>query len=221
MSENEIWINAQNDHRFAIKLSEENANSDSIALLLPGLGYRTHHPIFYFTEQLLHQKGLRTAHVNYHYDLQNGFRDLAFDDAMLHLEKDAELVAKALEQLSRHEELIFVGKSLGTVMMANLLSLGVKNVKQMLWLTPSLGLERVHEQIEQNAGQSFVAIGTNDKAYDKKLLQRFILKGAALCELEGLAHIFEAGNDVTKGILGHHQMIAELEIWLGQNDKNQ
>ncbi|MGJ8529414.1 hypothetical protein [Maritalea sp.] len=210
----QIPINGRQNHEFNITLSEENKDSGKVALLLPGLGYRIENPIFYFTEKLLFDLGYQSARVNYAYDKLDGFRDLDISEIMSILADDAASIGHAVASIANHDELMFVGKSLGTIIMANLLQQTDIMPEHLAWLTPSLATPIVDQSINQQAKNSFVAIGTKDKYYDAKLLKNYADNGATLCIMDGLGHVLEAEEDVPKSIKGHHQLINGMHKWL-------
>lgn len=209
-----IALTGSKDHHFSIEVSEENAGASRMALLLPGVGYRLENPIFYFARQLLIDQGYTVAGANYAYDKVEGFRDFEFDEIMRILADDAAIIGEAIADLPDHDELLVVGKSLGTVLMANMLKQGLLLKAHLAWLTPSSKVEAVADQIMANAQKSFVCIGTADKGYDEKKYAEFAQAGATVSLVKDLAHVLECDNDVPKNILGHHQMIMDLQNWL-------
>lgn len=212
-----IEINGRKHHNFSIKLSEENAGASHIALLLPGVGYRLENPIFYFVQQLLIDRGYQIAAVDYAYDKVEGFRDFSFEEIMEILGNDATSIGEALSQLPNHNSKLVVGKSLGTVLMANLMDQGFIKNSKLAWLTPSSKVPQVPNNIQEHAANSYVCIGTADKGYEKAVYQAFEKAGATVTILDDLAHVLECENDVPKSIQGHHKMIADLQTWLKAN----
>jgi len=212
-----ISIVGRENHHFTINLSEENERADRLAILLPGVGYRLTNPIFYFTQQLLLDNGYRIAGVDYAYDKLEGFRDFDFETILGILRDDAASIGEAISQLPPHNDLLLIGKSLGTVLMANLLNQKHIQSARLAWLTPSAKVTQVGNKILENAQKSFVCVGTSDKGYDAKKYAGFKLAGATVSELNDLAHVLECDNDVPKSIMGHHQMILDLQNWLKAN----
>lgn len=212
-----IEILGRKQHRFSINLSDENAGASRIALLLPGVGYRLENPIFYFVRQLLIDQGYQIAAADYAYDKVEGFRDLSFEEIMDILKDDATSIGEALNQLPDHNSKLVIGKSLGTVLMADLLDQGFTSNAQLAWLTPSSKVSQVPNNIQKHAEKSFVCIGTADKGYDHEVYQTFAKAGATVTILEDLAHVLECEKDVPKSILGHHKMCTDLQNWLKAN----
>lgn len=212
-----IVVSGRKNHHFTIDVSEENDGANRLALLLPGVGYRLENPIFYFTRQLLLDNGYRVAGANYAYDKVEGFRDFDFDEIIDILRDDAASIAETIPQLPKHNEFLVVGKSLGTVLMGNMLMQGHLKNAQLAWLTPSSKIPQVPDGILQNAHKSFVCIGSADKGYDPPTYAEFAKAGAFLSVIDDLAHVLECDNDVPKTILGHHKMIIDMQNWLKAN----
>ncbi len=210
----QIPIIGRKNHKFNIVLSEENEHSGKIAWLMPGLGYRIENPILYFTQKLLIDLGYQIAQVNYTYDKLDGFQDLDVSKIMEILADDATSIGHAVTDFSNHDEVMFVGKSLGTIMMANLVIQNEITPDHLVWLTPAAATPDVDKCIKQQAARSFVAVGTNDKYYDHDQFKTYSNHGATLCTIEGLGHVLEAKDDVAKSIMGHHQLINDMQKWL-------
>ena len=207
-------LGGQVSHDIKIELSEENAQAQKLALLLPGMAYRVDHPIFYFARALLHDLGYRTASLHYAYDKIDGFRDQEFARVMETFAEDAKSIYASLSDQPSSDELVVVGKSLGTMIMAQMLANNICRDAKLAWLTPSLGVPECEQQLKKHAQQSFVAIGTADPSYNAVQLEEIEQAGATMCVLDSLAHVLESPNNVPKSILGHHQMISALSDWL-------
>jgi len=215
-----VPVSGRKNHQFSIDVSEDNEGADRLALLLPGVGYRLENPIFYFTRRLLLDNGYRIAGANYAYDKLEGFRDLSFEDVMGVLHDDAASIAQAMMQLPKHSELLVVGKSLGTVLMGNLLAQGHLQSALLAWLPPSSKVAQVPAGILKCAPKSFICIGDADKGYDANTYAEFATAGATLSVIDDLAHVLECDNNVPKSILGHHKMILDMQNWLSASNAN-
>lgn len=209
-----ISLMGRKNHSFTIDISEENAGASRLALLLPGVGYRLENPMFFFARQLLIDHGYTIAGANYAYDKVEGFRDFGFDEIMSILADDATTIGNAIADLPKHDELLIVGKSLGTVLMGNMIEQGFLPTANLAWLTPSSKVDAVSNEILANAQRSFICIGTADKGFEEDRFAKFSQAGATICLLPDLAHVLECDNDVPKSILGHHKMIIDLQNWL-------
>ncbi len=106
-----------------------------LAILLPGVGYHKDKPLLYFARKLAQSKGYETIDVEYH-DLPQKIKG---DAAMMR--KAAEIaIAQTEEQLANidfaaYEKVVFIGKSIGTVVVAKYVN--DHNIKaKQVWYTP-------------------------------------------------------------------------------------
>lgn len=106
-----------------------------IAVIFPGIGYHKDKPLLYYAAKLAVAGGYEIVNVDYH-DLPQKIKG---DKAMM--KKAAELAyAQACEQLEEadldsFDEVVFIGKSIGTVVSAKYLSEKSINARQ-IWYTP-------------------------------------------------------------------------------------
>ena len=106
-----------------------------LAVLLPGIGYHKDKPLLYFARKLVQSKGYETIDVEYH-DLPQKIKG---DKAMM--KKAAEIaISQTCEQLENvdfasYEKVLFIGKSIGTVVVAKYVSDHNIEAKQV-WYTP-------------------------------------------------------------------------------------
>ncbi len=106
-----------------------------LAVLLPGIGYHKDKPLLYFARKLVQSKGYETIDVEYH-DLPQKIKG---DKAMM--KKAAEIaISQTCEQLENvdfasYEKVLFIGKSIGTVVVAKYVSDYNIEAKQV-WYTP-------------------------------------------------------------------------------------
>ena len=110
-------------------------NEKRLAVVFPGIGYHKDKPLLYYATKLVQSMGFEVIHIEYH-DMPQKIRG---DAAMM--KKAAELAyEQAEEQLenvdfSDCEEILFVGKSIGTVVMAKYAS-EHKTAARQVWYTP-------------------------------------------------------------------------------------
>ena len=106
-----------------------------IAVILPGVGYHKDKPLLYYASKLVRGMGYEVIDIEYH-DMPQKIRGNAEM-----MKKAAELAfAQTSEQLagidlSSCEELLFIGKSIGTYVLAKYINDHELNAKQ-IWYTP-------------------------------------------------------------------------------------
>jgi hypothetical protein len=114
-------IECANAHKVDIQLDISETNSTKFAVLLPGKAYRITDPIFYFIYELLDQYNFNIIKVDYGYDRNQAFEDASLDDKFEILKSDARTIGTTLKELISDGEPLLIGKSLATIIMAELL----------------------------------------------------------------------------------------------------
>ena len=115
-----------------------------VAIIFPGIGYHKDKPLLYYSAKLAASKGFEVISVEYH-DMPQKIRgnaEMMEKAAQIAFEQTKEQLKSA--QLSGHNKLLFIGKSIGTVAMAHYVSeeklnlcfpRGTTEIKQ-IWYTP-------------------------------------------------------------------------------------
>jgi hypothetical protein len=207
-------IECANAHKVDIQLDISETNSTKFAVLLPGKAYRIADPIFYFIYELLDQYNFNIIKVDYGYDRNQAFEDASLDDKFEILKSDAQTIGTTLKELISDGEPLLIGKSLATIIMAELLHDPAFQPSKLAWLTPTIGLESVDRGILEARENAFMCIGTKDPSYDAARIKAYAQNGVTNCIIDDVAHVLEAEGDVAKGVLAHHRLITDLHAWL-------
>lgn len=106
-----------------------------LAVIFPGIGYHKDKPLLYYASKLVQSLGYDVINIEYH-DIPQIKKG---DTVMMKKAADIPFV-QAQEQLQNvsfadYDDVLFIGKSIGTVVMARYLSEHEINVKQ-IWYTP-------------------------------------------------------------------------------------
>ena len=110
-------------------------NEKKLAVIFPGIGYHKDKPLLYYATRLVKNKGFEVIHVEFHDMPQKiiGNADM--------MKKAAEIAINQAEEQLRSvifgecSEVIFIGKSLGTVTLARYASKHMPEARQ-IWYTP-------------------------------------------------------------------------------------
>ena len=106
-----------------------------LAVILPGIGYHKDKPLLYYATKLAVQLGYDVIHITY-------------EDMPAKIQGDASMMRRAAEvafeqtekqlsdvDFSAYEEVLFIGKSIGTVALANYVATHEIQARQ-IWYTP-------------------------------------------------------------------------------------
>lgn len=162
--------------------------SKKIAVFFPGRRYSVDCPLLYFADFVCSMKGYDRAFLHYARHREEKNNTTIPED--IENAKDYVMATIQAKELENYDDIVFVSKSVGTVMAGYAREeLKIKNVRN-IYLTP---LPQTLPYIE-NTG-SIVIAGTEDRFLDKGTLKDFCdNKGVKLYQFEGLGHSMETDN---------------------------
>ena len=165
-------------------------NGKRLAILFPGVGYTCDKPLLYYGGKLMEQKGYEVIRLKYH-----GFPEKIRGD-MAKMKESFFLALRqtkeALEAVSwgDYEDIIFLSKSIGTIVAAAYAQEQGLAVKQVL-LTP---LSQTFDFLEKD-GDAFAFHGTSDPwAVTAEIKEACSRLGIPLYLTEGANHSLETGD---------------------------
>ena len=168
---------------------KQDSGTERLAVLFPGMRYTIEMPLFYYTSRLLVSSGADVLQVDYRYHDDPSFVSAGEQEQARRLTDDVTAACRAALSQRSYREVTIVGKSLGTLAMAHLLSTEPRlNTARAVWLTPLLRNDNLRAQIKSWRGKSLFVIGTADHDYDEKLL------GEVEAATRGNSLVIEGGN---------------------------
>lgn len=126
-----------------------------LVIIFPGAGYGLDCPLLYYADFLYETKGFDRLHMNYQNILSNA--ELSIESKLV---KVREYVLEQVKDVNFavYDEIVFLSKSIGSVEAGILAErLGIKVIQ--VFITP------IEEAISYCDKDSYVVIGTRDKAY--------------------------------------------------------
>lgn len=159
-----------------------------IAVFFPGRRYSVDCPLLYFADFVCSRKGYNRAFLHYARHREEKSNSTIPED--IENAKDYVMATIQAKELENYDDIVFVSKSVGTVMAGYVREeLKLKNVRN-IYMTP---LPQTLPYIESTG--SIVIAGTEDKFLDKDSLKSFCDdKGVELYQFEGLGHSMETDN---------------------------
>lgn len=192
----------------------QDAATDQLAILLPGMGYTLDMPLFYYAENLLTERGADILRVEYAYGRRAEFRDASEEERLRWLLADATAAFRAGLAQGNYRRPTLVGKSLGTLAMGHLLTTEALPAggTRAVWLTPLLREERLRAQIGRFGGPSLVAIGTADPLHNPAALDALReTTGAEAVVIEGADHGLDVPGDPVASVRGVEHVVRALQ----------
>jgi pimeloyl-ACP methyl ester carboxylesterase len=164
-----------------------------LALILPGARYTPAHPLLYHTSAALLAQGFSVAAA--WWKESPGQAGMGGVEALrARLGHDVEEIIFTAGRDA--EELLLVGKSLGTVAMAEVAARGAHPDARGIWLTPLLGEPSVADAIGRAGPRALVVLGSADPARAETALELARSAGARVVEIAGADHGLELADPI-------------------------
>ena len=179
-----------------------------LAVFFPGIGYTVDKPLLYYSRKIAAGHGYGISLIPY-----QGFPPKIQGDAGRMQESFRIALQQAEEMLSgtelaSYEELLFVGKSIGTIVAAKIASdMGIMDRTRFIFYTP------LEETFRFKAGKAIVFTGTNDPwvgQADSKIPEYAAEQGYPCVVIADANHSLETGNAV-KDIENLQMIMKETE----------
>ena len=177
-----------------------------LAVILPGIGYHKDKPLLYYGTKLVTQLGYEVKHISY----ENMPEKIQGDESMMR--RAAETAYEhTKEQLatvgfSDYEEVLFIGKSIGTIAQAKYVEEHKIKAKQ-IWYTP---LEATFSFDSKNV---LAFIGQSDPWSDLSVMKEKVSKmEVTLYQYPGCNHSLES-EDVEQNIFVLQDVMARTKAF--------
>ncbi len=192
------------------------AETDHLAILFPGLGYRATMPVLYYPERLLVENGADALRVEYAYDQRAEFKTLPEAERQRWFLSDVTAACAAGLAQRPYAQITLVGKSMGTQALGHLLETQpALRSARYVWLTPLLRNARLCAQIRQGKPRSLFVIGAADSHYDPAMLAELEREtdGQSVV-IEDANHSLEIVGDLHKSLHAIKTMLHALTHFL-------
>lgn len=188
-------------------------NSDTLLIMLPGLGYTNDMPIMFYLHEIAINRGYDVLQVNY--DYRSVPRETSGEAWSARMIADVQPTIDAALAKGSYRNVVLAGKSIGTRVMATLLARGFDKATAYIWLTPLFVAEPV-KQAAMTHGPSVAVFGDADYAVTNVDLAPIAKAGVRIVvQPEGDHGMMVKGN-VPQSIADLANAMRELDTWLGQ-----
>src|SRR6478609_8222 len=144
--------------------------SSQICFMFSGFGYTYEKPLLYYVTMLMLKHGIDVVHIHYTYpkELMTKSTD-EIADAMM---KDIDLVLQDVLSHNDYKNIIFAGKSIGTIpLIQRIMKDEVYKDAVMLLLTPLLTRTELFESLLECTHKGLLVIGTRAHYYTEEVYQ--------------------------------------------------
>ncbi|MGG1365378.1 alpha/beta family hydrolase [Priestia megaterium] len=141
-----------------------------ICFMFSGISYTYEKPLLYYVTMLMLKHGIDVVHIHYTYpkELMTKSTDEIADVMM----KDIDLVLQDVLSHNDYKNIIFAGKSLGTIpLIQRVMKDEVYKDAVMLLLTPLLTRSELFKSLLESTYKGLLVIGTRDHYYTEEVYQ--------------------------------------------------
>lgn len=202
-----------------MQLLSSGEGSRHLAVVLPGVTYNAAMPVLYYPARVMLAHEADVLKVDYGLPMEDSATpDIeAVGAAALQMSLAA---VKTAIQKCEPARLTLIGKSLGTVAMAGLLSAELSLPRtDCIWITPLVKNAALVEQMAGVRQMSLVVAGTKDPHSDAKALDRLEKEaGMHVIQIEDANHSVEIEGNVIASLRGLQRMVRAIDEFMGWGD---
>ncbi|TFE00097.1 alpha/beta fold hydrolase [Jeotgalibacillus sp. R-1-5s-1] len=187
------------------------------ALILPGAGYSIQAPLMHYATSLLVKEGYQVILADYAYNKES-YNSMSDEEYRASVLKDGELIFEKTGQLRKDGSLLIVGKSIGTMMMAQESNLNRLSDVKAIWMTPLVHGELVRQALEHTKWPSLSIIGDHDFCYSPEAAEAIERNPLVNNEvIAGTDHALQFEDDLLGSIDVLKQVVESLVRFLQQS----
>ncbi|MGH1286019.1 alpha/beta hydrolase [Bacillus toyonensis] len=139
--------------------------SSAVCFMFSGSGYNYDKPLFYYATMLMLEHKIDVVHIHYSYDGQ--LMDKPMEEVTKVMMGDINPVIIEVLKSGQYSNLMFLGKSLGTIPIANdLMKREEFSQSKMIVLTPLLTFDSIFDSILHSRHEGLLVIGDKDHQYN-------------------------------------------------------
>ncbi|TCJ82222.1 UNVERIFIED_ORG: hypothetical protein EDC93_103405 [Bacillus cereus] len=171
--------------------------SSTVCFMFSGSGYNYDKPLFYYATMLMLENKIDVVHIHYSYDEQ--VMNKSMEEITKVMMDDINPLMKEVLKDERYNETLFLGKSLGTIPIANNLMKREDFLQsKMILLTPLLTFESIFDSILHSQHEGLLVIGDKDHQYNADQVKQLYKTNLTIDVVENANHSVNVGEYETK-----------------------
>ena len=140
-------------------------DSNTVCFMFSGSGYNYDKPLFYYATMLMLENKIDVVHIHYSYDGQ--LMNKPMEEVTKVMMDDINPIMNEVLKNEQYNYTMFLGKSLGTIPIANDLMKREEFLQsKMILLTPLLTFETIFDSILHSNHEGLLVIGDKDHQYN-------------------------------------------------------
>ena len=206
VNKKEIQINDK-----AISYTHIEMGSKTICFMFSGSGYNYDKPLFYYATMAMLQNKIDIVHIHYSYDKQTMKKNI--EEIAKIMMGDINPVILDVLKNGQYNDTIFLGKSLGTIPIANELMKREEFLNsKMILLPPLLRSDSLFDSIFNSQHQGLLVIGDKDHHYNSNQIDQLSKSNLKIDVVQNANHSLDVGEfETTNSILTLSRIMEKLQ----------
>ncbi|MGE6345806.1 alpha/beta hydrolase [Bacillus mycoides] len=194
-----------------IRYTHIEKGSNTICFMFSGSGYNYDKPLFYYATMLMLENKIDVVHIHYSYDGQ--LMEKPMEEITKIMMDDINPVIIEVLKNGQYSNSMFLGKSLGTIPIANDLMKREEYVQsKMILLTPLLTFDSIFESILHIHQDGLLVMGDKDHQYNASQMERLEQSNLKIEIVKNANHSLNVGEFETENsITAIAKIIGSLE----------
>ncbi len=180
-----------------IRYTHIEKGSSTVCFMFSGSGYNYDKPLFYYATMLMLEHKIDVVHIHYSYDGQ--LMNKPMEEVTKVMMDDINAVINEVLKDEQYNETMFLGKSLGTIPIANdLMKREEFAQSKMILLTPLLTFDTIFDSILHSRHEGFLVIGDKDHQYNADQIDQLYKTNLQIEVVKNANHSVNVGGYETE-----------------------
>ncbi|MFB5253851.1 alpha/beta hydrolase [Bacillus mycoides] len=180
-----------------IRYTHIEKGSNTVCFMFSGSGYNYDKPLFYYATMLMLENKIDVVHIHYSYDGQ--LMEKPMEEITKIMMDDINPVINEVLKNGQYSNSMFLGKSLGTIPIANDLMKREEYLQsKMLLLTPLLAYHSIFESILHSHHDGLLVIGDKDHQYNANQMEQLDQSNLKIEIVKNANHSLNVGEFETE-----------------------
>ncbi|PFZ06436.1 alpha/beta hydrolase [Bacillus pseudomycoides] len=194
-----------------IRYTHIETGSKTICFMFSGSGYNYDKPLFYYSTMVMLQNKIDIVHIHYSYDER--IMKKTIEEITKIMIDDINPVILDVLKNGQYTNSIFLGKSLGTIPIANDLMKRDEFLKsKMILFTPLINFDSIFDSILNSHHQGLLVIGDKDHYYNANQIDQLSKSNVTIDIIQNANHSLNVGEfETTNSILAVSRVMEKLQ----------
>lgn len=180
-----------------IRYTHIEKGSSTVCFMFSGSGYNYDKPLFYYATMLMLEHKIYVVHIHYSYDEQ--VMNKSMEEITKVMMDDINPIMKEVLKGKQYNDTMFLGKSLGTIPIANDLMKREEFLQsKMILLTPLLTFDSIFEAILHSHHEGILVIGDKDHQYNADQIDQLNKTNLTIDVVKNANHSVNVGEYETE-----------------------